>query len=433
MSLNGHTGLIIGLVILVSIVSIFAIAALFSYVNQTSMNKGLLQEIQLKNSQLEDANAKLEYAKNNATAESQNITKLLDQYEENKVTRSLKSAMDVYTDEDNLKDLCSLWGTKESNSNLTKIWQNTWDSECQVQPTPQPTPQPQPTPTPTPEPTPVPQPTCKADEVYNATVKECVAKPTPVPPTPTPQPTPSGAIKVAVIGDVDNTNAGTANYEQIKKQNPDMVVVLGDLGYDSNIDWFKKTYGTLGDKVWCIIGNHDADNEDGSAAIEKAAKEFCGNSYWVKKGVNLFMMLNTNDDDMKAVITGAGKVLSNQTIMQGVKSLHIMSHKPCAAPPNSHHPVEAEVKLICDAIKIKIPSGVKVFYDQAHNHVMSESADKTYKQSGAGGRSHYTCPTTPTSAWWCNNVNYGFLLYTIGLSDGSTSSQFIDYNGRIIH
>ncbi len=243
MSLNGHTGLIIGLVILVSIVSIFAIAALFSYVNQTSMNKGLLQEIQLKNSQLEDANAKLEYAKNNATAESQNITKLLDQYEENKVTRSLKSAMDAYTDEDNLKDLCSLWGTKESNSNLTQIWKNTWDSECQVQPTPQPTPQPQPTPTPTPEPTPVPQPTCKADEVYNATVKECVAKPVPAP---TPIPTPTGALKVAVIGDIDNTSAGIANYEQIKKQSPDMVVVLGDLGYDSNIDWFKKTYCTLG-------------------------------------------------------------------------------------------------------------------------------------------------------------------------------------------
>ncbi len=433
MSVNGKTGALIGLSIVITILLAFSISVTFNWITTNNYNQQLIIKTQQLEQQVQDSTDKL-------IQKSSNITSLLGDYESNKVTRSLRAAMDAYTNEDNLKDLCSIWGTKESNSNLTQIWKNTWDSEClsQGQPAPQPTPTPVPTPVPpkpnatngtVPTPTPVPPtPTCREGEIYNATVNECVAKPDG---QPAPVPTPTGALKVAVVGDIDNTGAGTSVYNQIKKQNPDMVFVLGDLGYDTDIKWFKSTYGTMGDKVFCILGNHDADNEDGSAAIEKEALQYCGNSYWVKKGATMFLMLNSNDDDLKAVITNTGKILTNQTIMQGVKTLHIMSHKPCAVPPNMHHPVEAEVKLVCDAIKTKIPAGVKVFYDQAHNHVMSESNDKTYKQIGSGGRSHYTCGTS-TEFPFCNNVNYGFLIYTIEPT-GMTTSQFIDYNGRVIH
>lgn len=428
MSLNGKTGALIGLSIAVSILFAFSVTITFNWYNTTIYNQRLEEKLEEKEKQIENQTKQ-------QLIESQNITRLLADYEENKVTTSLQAALDAYTDESDLKDLCSVWGTKESNSNLTKIWQNTWDAECLVQ---QPTPSPQPTPTPVPvppkppapAPTPVPPtPECDADEVYNSTTNECVAKPAPVPPTPLP--TPTGSIKVAVVGDIDSTSAGTNVYNQIKKQNPNEVIILGDLGYDDDLKWFKSTYGTLGDKLWCVIGNHEADNEDGSASIEKETKEFCGNSYWIKRGAAMFFMINTNDDDIKTLITKTGSLLSNQTFMQGIKTLHVFSHKPCVVPPNSHHSVEQDVKAICEAIKFKAPAGVKVFYTQAHNHVMSESNDKSYKQVGSGGRSHYTCGTS-TEFPFCDNKHYGFLMYTIRLSDGMTSSQFIDYNGVVV-
>ena len=61
---------------------------------------------------------------------------------------------------------------------------------------------------------------------------------------------------------------------------------------------------------------------------------------------------------------------------------------------------------------------------------MSQSKDGLYKQIGSGGRSHYTCGTN-TDFPWCNNVNYGFLQYTIK-PDGTTTWQWIDYNGRVL-
>ena len=116
--------------------------------------------------------------------------------------------------------------------------------------------------------------------------------------------------------------------------------------------------------------------------------------------------------------------------MNGIKSVHVLSHKPCAVPPNAHHAVESDVKTFCNSLIPKIPSGVKVFFDQAHNHVLSSSADGMYKTSGAGGKSHYECGTS-TAFPFCNNTKYGFLEYTIQ-PDGTTTSQFLDASGGII-
>ena len=277
----------------------------------------------------------------------------------------------------------------------------------------------------------IPRPTCTPDQVYNNTDNTCRPKPTPVPtPTPTPTPKPIGKdITIAVTGDVEDSTPGNAVFNQIKKQNPTYTFVLGDLGYQSDLDWFKSTYGTLGNSMYCVLGNHEAANEDGSSALEKEALQYCGNSYWIKNNTALFLMFNTNDKADS--LTGAvGKVLSNTTAMKDVKSIHVMGHKGCATPPNSHHPA-GEISKLCDFLKTKIPASIKVFYDSAHNHVYSESADKLYKQSGAGGKSHYTCGTNAQFPI-CNNTHYGYLLYTIK-PDGTTTSSFIDSTGKVIH
>ncbi len=302
--------------------------------------------------------------------------------------------------------------------------------------------------TPPPEPEP-PKPTCTTDQIYNATTNKCDPKPVPVPPKPTcnadqvynattnkcdpkpivnPPPAPVAAdMKIVIVGDVDSTTAGTSTYNRIKAQNPTNVFVLGDLGYDDNLSWFKKTYGTLGNKDIYVLGNHESAKEDCSPSIEAEALKYCKSSFYIKQNHVLFLFFNTNGDLAKQA--AASNVLtSNAQFMTGIKSIHIVSHKPCAVPPNSHHAVE--VKSFCDTVKSKIPATVKVYYDQAHNHVMSQSKDGLYKQIGSGGRSHYTCPTTTTD-WWCNNVNYGFLQYTIK-PDGTTTWNWIDYNGRIL-
>jgi len=317
----------------------------------------------------------------------------------------------------------------------------------------------------TPPPPPPPLPTCPTGFIFNTTSKECQATTVPpvvnetqppvvIPPVvndttpcangtvnyngtcaPEPQPIPvppppvqNKTLKFIAVGDVENSKEGLAVFNQIKTRNADIVAVLGDLGYQSDLKWFKSTYGTLGNKVICVQGNHEAANEDGSTSLQTETLKYCGESFYVKKlGTVVFFGINTNGDLVKQ-LAGVKTLVTNTDFMNGIKSVHVLSHKPCAVPPNAHHPVEAKVKAFCDGVKASVPSTIKVYYDQAHNHVLSSSADGTYKTSGAGGKSHYTCPTTVTSAWWCNSVKYGFLEYVI-TPDGTTTSQFIDANG----
>src|SRR4029078_2897042 len=126
---------------------------------------------------------------------------------------------------------------------------------------------------------------------------------------------------------------------------------------------------------------------------------------------------NTNGN-LDVQLGSAQQVVTDSKIMEGIKSVHVMTHKPCAAPPNSHHPVETDVKTFCDSLKGKVPSSVQVFFDSGHNHVMSSSVDCQYKQVGSGGKSHYTCGTS-TQFPFCDATHYGFLEYTIK-PDGTT-------------
>ena len=301
----------------------------------------------------------------------------------------------------------------------------------------------QPAPTPKPVPVPAPTPTCISPTVWNATNQKCqtpeTPKPTPAPipiPAPTPTPTqPAKDIKVIVVGDIEDSTAGNAVLKQIIAQKPDLVAVLGDLGYESNIQWFKDSYGkAFPGKLICVPGNHDS-TEDGSTKIYAETQKFCGEPFFNLKPFNgaLFLGIDTNGN-LDVQLGGAQQVVMNTTFMKNVKSVHVLSHKGCISPPNSHHPAPetTDIKTFCTSLAAKMPATVKQFWDAAHNHVMSESTNKVFKQSGAGGRSHYECPTTTTTAWWCDNKHFGFLEYMIK-PDGTTTSQFKDYNGKVIH
>jgi len=254
-------------------------------------------------------------------------------------------------------------------------------------------------------------------------------------PTPTTSPTPTPTIpaevntdkRVILVGDVSDNTAGNNVFNAIKSKKPDLVGVLGDLGYANDLSWFKSTYGTLNNV--CSIGNHDSANEDGTAALEKEAQALCKNPFFFKLNNVLFVAINTNGN-LDTQLGAAQEQVMNTKQMQGVKEVHLLTHKPCSAPPNSHHPVETDVKTFCDSFKAKIPAGVKFFNDAAHNHVMSASKDGQYKQIGAGGKSHYTCGLS-TFFTFCDNAHFGYLEYIIK-PDGTSTFHFYDYNGKVV-
>lgn len=232
------------------------------------------------------------------------------------------------------------------------------------------------------------------------------------------QPNPTNVSKVAMVGDLK----GTAVRDAIKNINPDLVVALGDLTYSSDLSSYISGWvNVFGDKSDCVIGNHDS-NEDGSGAIIQQAINECGNTWEKSIGTTTFIGINTNDLSKMPTVT-----LPNDT-----KNVVILSHKPCVkTPPNSHHPLESDVTLFCSKVGDQVPSGVKVFYVNGHNHIMSFNMDKTIFTSGAGGRSHYTCGTS--SEWpFCNNQKYGFLEFDIDKNNGDITTQFKDVNGAVV-
>lgn len=231
--------------------------------------------------------------------------------------------------------------------------------------------------------------------------------PPPIPPNPTPPPT--GAVtKVCLIGDLKGSDVPN------KMKDCNLRIGLGDLGYQNDLSWFK---GLKFDK--CLQGNHESANEDGTSSIEKETQGYCGNAWKLKVGQSaLFFGFNTNgnlDDQLTS---------AKQIPLNGIKTVFILSHKPCYTSPNSHHPVESSVKAFCDSLVKSFPVGIKVYYIAGHNHQMASTLDGTKFISGAGGKSHYDCGTD--QLWnFCNNKDYGYLEVTIGNNTGDVGTKFI--------
>jgi len=276
----------------------------------------------------------------------------------------------------------------------------------------------------------------EAQDDDGATVLKSVTVNVPTPPAPAPQPVPQPTPApvptaeertVIVVGDLDDNTAGTNTFKSIAAKKPDVVIALGDLGYGDTLAWYKSTYGKL--NSLCVPGNHESANEDGTTSLQAETLKYCSNPFYFKLNNILFLGINTNGDLTKQ-LAEASAVLSDPKQMQGIKEVHLETHKPCATPPNPHHPVESKVKTFCDSLKTKVPTGVKFVNDAGHNHVLSASKDGMYKTSGAGGRSHYTCGVS-TYFTFCDNVHFGYLQYTIK-PDGTNTYVFYDYNGKVV-
>lgn len=239
-------------------------------------------------------------------------------------------------------------------------------------------------------------------------------------------PTNTTGSVVAIVGDV----SGTAVRDGIKKVNPDLVIVVGDLGYQSSLSWFKSNYYNAFDHVRCVVGNHE-DTEDGSASLLKEAKALCGESWYQKVGnATLFIGVNTNGN-LDTQLGSVQDLLMNTVFMDGITNVHFVSHKPiCSTPPNSHHPLELD-KTFCNNLIQYTPTGVKIYFDNGHNHVYAETKDDLTKTVGSGGKSHYSCGTN--AVWiYCNNKDYGFLAYTINATNGDSVSHFYGTTGKVI-
>ena len=72
-------------------------------------------------------------------------------------------------------------------------------------------------------------------------------------------------------------------------------MALGDLGYESTLDTFKKNYGIFNLK--CLVGNHDSAEDAGGDPIVKEAPAYCGDWWNVKVGSTTMLFgFNTNGD-----------------------------------------------------------------------------------------------------------------------------------------
>ena len=219
--------------------------------------------------------------------------------------------------------------------------------------------------------------------------------------------------KIALVGDI----SGTSIRDLIKEHNPDLVVALGDLGYESTLDTFKKDYGVFNLK--CLVGNHDSPEDAGGDPIVKEAQAYCGDWWNVKVGSTTMLFGFNTNGDLNNQLEAAKK-----TSLQGIKTLIVMTHKPCYTTPNSHHPVEPNVKAFCDSLASSIPAGIKVYYIAAHNHQLASTIDGTKFLSGGGGRSHYECGTD--AVWnFCDNKNFGFLEVAINANNGDIVANFV--------
>ncbi len=245
----------------------------------------------------------------------------------------------------------------------------------------------------------------------------------------------NGTTNITVIdtvGDIDCSNNLPA---QVEKDNPTLFIAIGDLCYKKDLTNFKNTYADLkdGKKLACLIGTHDSE-EDGNLIILNQTQEYCGD-HWYRKIANdtiLLIGLNTNGDTILQTKWGQSLV-TNATLMKGIKNVLLLAHKPAHTPPESHHPAESSTIRMISNIEGNISKSIQVYEIAAHNHFMAESSDGRWFITGAGGRSHYE-GTTNLEWPFVNKIDYGYLQFKINNTDGKVlSTQFYGLDGRLIH
>jgi len=242
------------------------------------------------------------------------------------------------------------------------------------------------------------------------------------------------SAKITVIDTVGDIDCSNNLPDQVKKDNATLFIILGDLCYKNDLTTFTNTYSDLKNtkELACLIGNHDS-QEDGNLVILDQARKFCGD-HWYRKIANdttLLIGLDTNGDTNLQTKWGQSLV-TNETLMKGIKNVLLMTHKPAHTPPQSHHPAEVSTIKMISGVESSIPKSIKFYEIAGHNHFMAESRDARWFISGAGGRSHYE--GTTDSEWpFLNKIDYGYLQIKINNTDGNILTHFYGLDGRLIH
>ncbi len=245
--------------------------------------------------------------------------------------------------------------------------------------------------------------------------------------------------RVIIAGDLSGDSVGDSVASAIKERQPNLFVAIGDLGYADNLNWYRSSFSSLGDRVKCVIGNHDATEESDSNPVVQQTVDTCGISWHFKiaNGTTLMFGFNTNgdlnnQDKLNKQLDITKKVLSNNTYMNGVKSIYILTHKPCFTHPNSVHKVgqsdAVNVKPFCNSLANVLPQGVNITYISGHNHEIASTSDGSKFVSGGGGRhSHQQCGKD--NNWNFCETQDGFLEFRIGNKD---PWKFLNTTGGVI-
>ena len=240
---------------------------------------------------------------------------------------------------------------------------------------------------------------------------------------------------VTVINAVSDIDCSNHLDDQVEKDNPDILIILGDLCYKSNLNVFNATYGHFkeGNKLACLIGNHDS-KEDESSKLLNNTREYCGD-HWYRKIANditFLIGLNTNGDTKSQIKCGQSLV-TNGTLMKGIKNVFFLAHKPAHTPPESHHSVRNSTIEMLSGIQSNISKSFKVYEIAAHNHLMVESSNGRSFIYGGGGRSNHDATNSPE--WpFVNTKSYGYLQIRINNTDGKVlGTNFYGLDGRLIH
>ena len=242
----------------------------------------------------------------------------------------------------------------------------------------------------------------------------------PEPPIVTPPPViPAAGFKVCMVGDFKDSKV----FDAMKTHGCNYRIAIGDMGYNKNLDLLKSI---APDK--CVIGNHDS-AEDESAAIEKEALAYCGDSWWTKFGsTTLLLGFNTNGDSAKQL--NAAKSLLTPQFMQGLKNVIVVSHKGGHVFVNAHHPAEAKA-FYTELEKLIPQSSIQLYEISGHNHNSASADANGWYIAGSGGRSFYQCGLD-TDWTFCNNKTVAYLQATIPDSN-MIAFNFIDTAGKTLH
>jgi hypothetical protein len=225
---------------------------------------------------------------------------------------------------------------------------------------------------------------------------------------------------------------------QIIKQNPSLVLWLGDLSYvDSDVNCFISETSQLASKDEAIIGNHD-DSEDGTSAARTQLINHFGipSTGYYKKTFDVSGTQRTDDvlligmDSQSSISKSSSQYnfVENSLKNSNAPLKIVMVHKAFLSC-TCKHSSNGEFANYHALFK---QYGVDLVL-QGHNHNIQyfNTIDNVkYIVSGAGGKSHYSLTTsTPQPAHYRDDSNYGFTLIDANFATNSIQGKFITNAG----